>query len=728
MTLKAVATRSRQALAAVRARLTFRRIVRFASLAGLVAFVLVALEAAVRARLGDAESRIPTAIYTRPSAWGDGDETTPIAIGTTGQPVAEERVPVTLSEVPDRLVQAVVAVEDQRFYDHHGLDLKRIGGALVANIRAGGISQGGSTITQQLAKNLFLSAARTPVRKVREAAMALVLEVRYDKSAILEAYLNEVYLGQDGARAIHGVGAASRYYFGKSVRRISVPEAAMLAGMIQAPNRYNPTRNERWARQRRNLVLGLMADQDRISRRTAEQAERTRVGTRAHPAPSLDARYFRDLVLARLPGRLPQRGAAVYTTLDAGLQRAAEGAMSQVLPRLRTRAAQGALVAIDPRTGDILALVGGRDYGESQFDRATEARRQPGSAFKPIVALAALHRDGDDVPAFTLASRVEDEPLSVASGGKQWQPTNYDRSYRGEVTVRQAIEQSLNVPFARIGLAVGPDRIVKTARQLGITSTLHAVPSLALGSSEVSLLELVRAYGVFATEGRLATTRLVLGRSSLGDGSSLPPNGGPPELTQVASPAETYLVTSALEGVVARGTGRGLSAASRFGGVAGKTGTSNDWRDAWFVAYTPSLVVGVWVGFDDGRSLGLTGADAALPIVERFLEGVDPADRWESFPVPDGIEVAQVGASDDGWSFDCGTREVFLEGTAPRSECGEFDSSDWERRVSQWQDRVQSRASRLVARLLERLTERDDRGRGDRDRPDDGRIRVRFRP
>jgi len=214
----------------------------------------------------------------------------------------------------------------------------------------------------------------------------------------------------------------------------------------------------------------------------------------------------------------------------------------------------------------------------------------------------------------------------------------------------------------------------------------------------------------------------------LGDESSLPPNGGPPELTQVASPAETYLVTSALEGVVARGTGRALSAAGRFGGVAGKTGTSNDWRDAWFVAYTPSLVVGVWVGFDDGRSLGLTGADAALPVVERFLEGVDPADRWESFPVPDGIEVAQVGGGDDGWSFDCGTREVFLEGTAPRSECGEFDSSDWERRVSQWQDRVRSRASRLVARLLERLSDRDDHGHAGRDRPDDGRIRVRFRP
>ena len=726
MTRKAVALRVRQALTAVRTRLTLRRIVRFTSVAGLVGFAVVALEAAFRARLSTPESRIPTAIYTRPSAWGEGDETTPIAIGTTGQPVAEERVPVALSDVPDRLVQAVVAVEDQRFYDHHGLDLKRIAGALVANLRAGGIAQGGSTITQQLAKNLFLSADRTPLRKIREAAMALVLEARYDKPAILEAYLNEVYLGQDGARAIHGVGAASRYYFGKSVSRVSLPEAALLAGMIQAPNRYNPTRNERWARQRRNLVLGLMADQDRIARRTAEQAERVRVSTRAHPAPSLDARYFRDLVVAQLPGRLPRRGAAVYTTLDAGLQRDAERVVVQGLRGLRTGGAQAALVAIDPRTGDVLALVGGRDYGESQFDRATDARRQPGSAFKPIVALAALHRDGDQAPAFTLASRVEDEPLSVKTGGGQWEPTNYDRSYRGEVTVRQAIEQSLNVPFARIGLAVGADRIVRTARELGIASPLHPVPSLALGSSEVSLLELVRAYGVFATEGRLAATRLVLGRSSLG--GDLPPNGGPPELTQVASPAETYLVTSALEGVVTRGTGRALSAAGRFGSVAGKTGTSNDWRDAWFVAYTPSLVVGVWVGFDDGRSLGLTGADAALPIVERFLEGVDPADRWESFPVPDGVEMAEVGGGDEGWSLDCGTREVFLEGTAPHSECGGFDSSGWEQRVGEWQSRVESRASRLVARLLERLMNRDDRDDRGRSGGDDGRIQARLRP
>lgn len=725
MTLEAIAARSRQALAAARSRLKPRLLLRLAVGAGMVAFLTVATEAGFRARLGSLESRIPTAIYTRPVAWGDGDQGTPIAIGTVGHPVVEERAPVSLDEVPDRLIQAVLAVEDQRFYTHHGLDLRRIGGALVANVRAGEIAQGGSTITQQLAKNLFLSSERTPLRKLREAAMALVLEARYDKRTILEAYLNEVYLGQDGSRAVHGVGAAAQYYFGKRVGRVSLAEAALLAGMIQAPNRYNPFRNERWARGRRNLVLGLMADQERIGRGEAERSSRARISDRPHPAPSLDARFFRDLVEARLPGGMPARGAAVFTTLDADLQRAAERAVTDGLRNVGSRDAEAALVAIDPRTGDVLALVGGRDYSQSQFNRATDARRQPGSAFKPIVALAALHRDGEHAPAFTLASRVEDEPLSVKTGAGRWEPTNYDRSYRGQVTVREALEQSLNVPFARIGLAVGPERIVKTARQLGFTSPLKAVPSLALGSSEVTLLELVRAYGVFATEGRLAATRLVLGTASLGARDRLFPNGGPPELAQVADPAETYLVTSALEGVVARGTARGLGAAGRFGAIAGKTGTSNDWRDAWFVAYTPSLVVGAWVGHDDGRSLGLSGAGAALPIVERFLERVDPDDRWATFPMPDGIEVAQVGDGTSGWYVDCGSREVFLEGTAPASRC-DFDGPRWEVQLGDWQERLQSRANRLVTRLLEQLMSRAERDRADGEL--DGRIRGRLRP
>jgi penicillin-binding protein 1B len=683
---------------------------------------------------------MPSALYSRPVSWSTGERRAAVLIGAVGDRLPEVRIPITLEDVPQHLVQAVLAVEDQRFYGHFGLDLKRIAGALVANVKAGEISQGGSTITQQLAKNLFLSADRTPLRKLREAAMALVLEARYDKGQILEAYLNEIYLGQDGARQLHGVGAAARYYFGKDAGRVGLAEGALLAGLIKAPNRFSPTRHERNARKRRDLVLSLMTEQGRISRRSADQAKRVRLASRVYSAPSLDARYFRDAALTAVGGQVAARGAAVYTTLDAALQRSAERAVQDGLARIRGRDAQAALVAIDPRTGDLLAMVGGRDYGASQYNRALGARRQPGSAFKPIVALAAFHREGDGAPAFTLASRVDDEPLSVRTSQGRWEPTNYDHSFRGAVTVRQAIEQSLNVPFARIGLAVGPDRIVATARRLGIEAPLNPVPSLALGSSEVTLLELVRAYGVFATSGYLAASRMVLGRTTLGGGRL---QADRPRVARVADPAETYLVTSALRGVVERGTARALGESGRFGTLAGKTGTSNDWRDAWFVAYSPTLVVGVWVGYDDGRSLGLSGADAALPIVARFLERADLEDQGESFPVPDGIVMAAVSEGNSDWYVECGREEVFLQGTAPRGACDQREEHEWdarddhsddeddEVRLDRLRDRVQAdqlreRAQRVMERLIEQLKHRV--GREQRIALEEAeRLRIRFR-
>ena len=701
MQWSAVKTKLLAGSAALRRRVNLRLISKLAIATAALGFLLISIEAIIRARIEPPLARMPTALYTRAEPWGGGDRRPPVAIGGLAGMPDERRIPVSIADVPDRMTEAVLAVEDQRFYRHHGLDFKRIGGALVANIRAGEVSQGGSTITQQLAKNLFLSAERSPLRKLREAAMALVLEARYDKATILEAYLNEVYFGQDGPRPIHGIGAAARFYFGRDVGDLGLSEAALLAGMIQAPNHYSPIRHDRAARQRRNLVLALMVAQERISRKSADQAGRVRIAARSWPAPTLDARYFRDLVMAAPQAKLPARGGAIYTTLDPSLQRAAERAVRGGLDGFRARDAQAALVAIDPRTGDILALVGGRDYGASQFNRAVDARRQPGSAFKPLVALAAFHREGDQAPAFTLASRIDDAPLRVETRAGPWEPANYDGTFRGEVTVRQAIEQSLNVPFARIGLAIGPARIIATARRLGIASPLKAVPSLALGSSEVSLLELVRAYGVFATGGELAATRAVLGRSTTG---SEMVTGGQPQVARVADPAEVYLVTSALQGVIERGTGRALEAGGRFGAIAGKTGTSNDWRDAWFVAYSPSLVVGVWVGYDDGRSLGMSGAQAALPIVARFLNGSEPDEPSASFPVPDGIETARIGS---GWS-DCDAEEIFLAGTAPANECDGLDRE----RIEQPDDddreipRALERSGRSTVRWLERLLER----------------------
>jgi penicillin-binding protein 1B len=657
----------------------------------------------VRARLGGIEDRVPTALITRPAAWGGGRAESVVIAPVVGAP-QERREPVALGELPAHLAEAVLAVEDQRFTTHHGLDLRRIGGAMAANVKARGIAQGGSTITQQLAKNLFLHAGRTPLRKFREAVMALTLEARHDKDQILEAYLNEIYLGQDGGQAIHGVGAAARFHFGKDARELSLAESAMLAGMIRSPNRLVPSRHPVDARARRDLVLDLMAAQERASGPAVARAKRARLPTRTHPAATLDARHFRDVVQDDLPGGLPSRGALVHTTLDAKLQRAAERAVLAGLARNGLSGAEAALVALDPRTGEILALVGGRDYGRSQFNRATEARRQPGSAFKPIVAAAALAPRGDGAPAFTLASVVPDAPLRVTTGQTTWEPVNYDRTFRGDVTFREAMEQSLNVPFARIGMEVGAKDVAAMGRRLGITSTLNAVPSLALGSSEVSLLELVRAYGVLAAGGELAPTRTVVGQAVRGAEEI---RTARVTSEQVLDPRVAYLVTSALQGVVSNGTGRAL--ASR-GAIAGKTGTSNDWRDAWFVAYTPSLVVGVWVGHDDGQSLQRTGATAALPIVARFLAEGAPRAGHEDFAMPEGlVEVATT--SGGGWFAACGHPELFLEGTEPATRgCVDFQVADWvDDRMVERLERMMEREGARELRRLESMVAREAR-------------------
>jgi penicillin-binding protein 1B len=676
----------------------------------------IVYEASFRARLEPPLARVPTSLYSRPTSWHSTDrQITPVPVGVIDPEIAEYRIPVRLGKVSESLIQAVLAVEDQRFLSHHGLDLWRIGGAAVANLKSGGIRQGGSTITQQLAKNLFLTSRRTPLRKLREAAMAAVLEDRYDKKAILEAYLNEIYLGQDGGDAIRGVGAGARYYFGKDPSELTLGESALLAGMIQAPNRYTPVRNPGIARKRRDLVLRLMLEQERISKKAAARASRERIRSKPYPRPGVPAPHFRDWALkalARDNVRLAQRGAALYTTLDADLQRSANRAVQEGLKRL-SRDAQAALVALDPRSGEVLALVGGRDYRASQFNRATDARRQPGSAFKPIVALAALGRPHGDQPRFTLASKLRDEPFRVDTPAGPWEPMNYDRDFRGEVTVREAMEQSLNVPFARMGLAVGPQRIVSTARDLGISSPLNPVPSLALGTSEVTLLELTRAYGTLAAEGYRAEPRALLGMTRYdGAGRTLERRRG----TRVVDRAEAYLVTSALEGVVARGTGRALGEMTGWnGGLAGKSGTSNDWRDAWFIAYTPSLVVGVWVGHDDGRSLGVPGARAALPIVQRFLRDAFRQQGPEPFPVPDGIEITSVGSGFFSWiGFGCGEREVFLQGTAPSNRCGSFDRGErWQRNLDddaeEWIEELEDHADELIRRLTEQLLERGRR-------------------
>jgi penicillin-binding protein 1B len=577
-------------------------------------------------------------------------------------------------------------MEDRNFYRHQGLDLWRIGGATVANVRAGRIVQGGSTITQQLVKNLFLTPERTLWRKLREAAMALIIEVHREKREILEAYLNEIYLGQRGSVAIHGVAAGARHYFDKSVAELSLAESALLAGMIAAPGRFSPFSDLEAATSRRNLVLGVLHARDEISDGQYQLALTEPlyvVHGRDDPTP---APYFVDWVARQLPEgldaeRLEREGFAVHSTLDADLQRAANDAVQSGLARLEAdfpslvreeareeAPLQAALIALDPRDGSVLALVGGREWGASQFNRATQARRQPGSVFKPVVALAALGARDGEAPGFTLASPLLDEPLSVETIEGTWEPSNFDGEFRGRVSVRETLERSLNVPTARLGLAIGPERVAETGARLGIESPLRPVPSLALGSSEVTLLEMTRAYSVLASGGQLPRIR---GWATVraADGSVMALSE--PNATPVFDAAETWLVTSALLGAVDHGTGAGLAGFDLPVPVAGKTGTTNGFRDAWFIGYTPELVTGVWVGFDDASGLGIPASAAALPIFGRFMESAVPVTSSGRFTRPPQVELVRVNhelgmRAGVGCS---GESEEFLPGTAPEGVC-----------------------------------------------------------
>src|SRR3989442_1386483 len=413
------------------------------------------------------------------------------------------------SLTPGVLIDAVLAAEDHRFFEHGGVDFRALLRAAWANLRAGRVKEGGSTITQQLVKVRLLNPQRTFFRKLREAWLAALVESRYSKERILEAYLNEIYLGQRGPIAIRGVGAATRAYFGKEVHQLTTPEAALIAAIIRGPNIYSPAVDPDRAREHRNTVLAQMRDLKMITPDEYERARRTPVRVRSLVSPGQSAPYFVDYVRQELEQRFDTgvarvRGVRIVTTLDLSLQRFAETAAARGLDRLESsmspgyrrdpgRRLQVAMIVVEPSTGEIRALVGGRDYLTSQFNRVPSAHRQPGSAFKPIVYLAAL-RAGDGAPCFTAASRVEDLPITVESGGQPWSPRNSDDRYEGIVTVRQALEQSLNSATVRIAQTVGLPTVIEMARALGIPGPLAPVPAMALGAFEVTPLELARAY------------------------------------------------------------------------------------------------------------------------------------------------------------------------------------------------------------------------------------------
>lgn len=610
----------------------------------------------------------------------------PEVVGAALGPRGRDRVPVELSRLPDHLIEALLTVEDRRFREHGALDPRRIVGAALSNLRQGRVAEGGSTLTQQLARTLFLSTDRTVLRKLREIAIAVALERRFSKDRLLEAYLNHIYLGQDGRAAIHGVGRAAEFFFGVDATQLTVGQSATLVGIIRGPSVYSPHRHPDRARARRDLVLRQLHEQGHLDEaRLAAELERPLV-IREPPTRDVDARWYLDFLERELgAGRdgieLEGAGLTVVSSLDPAMQRAAERIvrghlerLERAYPRLKREegSLQAALVALDPWTGEILAMVGGRSYGASQFNRAADALRQPGSAFKPIVAAAALQRES----GFTLASVLEDAPLTLETATGVWAPRNADRDFQGPIPLREALESSRNVPFARLGLAIGPERIVETARELGIRSSLRPVPSLALGASEVSLLELTGAYATLAAEGERHAPHAV--RSVL-DASGEAILDAPRDAERAVSAGEAYLLTSALRGVVERGTGAGVRDAGYHGPVAAKSGTTNGARDAWFVGYTPEVAVGVWVGFDDGSPTGLSGSRAALPIFSDFLASALGPGGGANFRFPEGVEWVDIEPETGrraGWGCR-GEPELFLIGTEPRERCGARGDRRW---------------------------------------------------
>jgi penicillin-binding protein 1B len=600
----------------------------------------------------------------------------PLQIGAIHPARHEDRVLVKREEVPPLLIETLVAVEDRGFYDHHGISFRGIARALWANLRAGGVVQGGSTLTQQLVKNFFLTSERSLWRKGNEAIMALLLERRYSKEEILEAYLNEVYLAQDGNRAIHGFGLASQFLFGRSLADLSPEQIALLVGMVKGPSYYDPIRHPDRARARRNLVLDLLAEQGVLSEAEAAQVRARPLGVRQGP-PAASNRFpaFMELLREQLrrdyeEEDLQSEGLRIFTTLDPQLQWALQESLTGTIQRLEKaqgmepESLQGAGV-VTSVGGEVLALVGDRDPGAAGFNRALAARRPVGSLLKPAVYLTALERPG----AYHWASLVSDEPLEVPQPiGEPWAPRNYDEQFHGEVTLYEALVHSYNVATARLGLALGMEAVIANLQRLGVERELDPYPSLLLGATDLTPLEVTALYQTLASGGFRTPLRAI--REVL-DARDEPLQRYPLEVEAVIAPGPAYLVTYGLQGVVREGTGRGLA---RFVSpelqVAGKTGTTNDLRDSWFAGFTGDRLAVIWLGRDDNQPMGLSGSAGALPVWGELFRR-QPATRLEPL-APEGavgwqwVEPATgLGASEH---CEGAVQWPFLVGSGPEEQ------------------------------------------------------------
>ena len=623
------------------------------------------------------------------------------------------RVNVPLSMVPLHVRRAFIATEDRRFYEHHGLDWRGVGRAIVRNVTSLRFREGFSTITMQVARNTFIAdratGSRSLGRKFLELRLARLMENALTKDEILELYVNAIYLGN----GVYGVEGASRDLFGKRVKDLTVSEGALLAALPKGPSIYTPRRNPGRAMARRNLVLGLMKEEGYLSASAFERSRRaalpkSRASWRApEPPESFALDLVRSLVDSVLRAHHERRTeVVVYTTLDATAQRVAQRTVQRRAAEIERESVawwsdeddpeanvvQGAMVALDPRTGDIRAMVGGRNHVRGAFNRAVRSRRQPGSAFKPFVYAAALDA------GLTPATLVEDEPVFIDQGnGDVWKPVNYDEDYEGTMTMRRALMRSSNTATVRISRAVGEARVIDAARANGISSPLKAIPSIALGAVEVTPLELVTAYAPFANGGVKVKPRLVR-RIERADGKVL--YESEPELSVAMDPRDAFQMTSMLRGVVDGGTGSVIRAMGIDDPVAGKTGTTNDGADTWFVGYTPVLVAGFWFGFDTPRSLGpsASGARMAGQAWGRFYRD-GWRERGRDWDPPEGLVAVNIDPETGGLASEwCPTanREWFRVGTEPRERC----EHHYEPRLPSWIGDIDDEIAERLLRLM----------------------------
>ncbi len=612
----------------------------------------------------------------------------------------ERRKAVPLREIPQDLINAFIALEDRKFYDHWGIYLPGILRALYVDIVKRRVAQGASTITQQLARNMFLTQKRTLKRKIKEAVLAIRIERAFSKQQILERYLNQIYFGH----GVYGVEAASRFYFGKGVGELNLAECALLAAIPRSPRLYSPYRNFDRAIRRQRLILKIMRDYGFISADEYREALSTPIVLTGPEKEEVKGKapYFLDMVRRYVVQRYGEdflftSGGRIYTTLDIDLQEIAESVVDSFLDLFEEKYdlhpkkseyvrdtlnppqyLQGALVAMDPYTGEILALVGGRDYEDSKFNRVTQMRRQPGSAFKPFVYTAAIDN------GYNPSDIIMDVPLALKVPGvdELWFPENYDGKYLGPITLRKALALSRNLATAHLILELGPSVVAEYARKMGIESPVPPYPSIALGSPTLSLLEITRAYATIANLGYRVTPYFVE-RIEDPEGRVIEKNG--PQRVQVLDSTTAYIIIDMLRSVIEEGTGRrawmvyGLK-----GAMAGKTGTTNEFRDTWFIGFSPKLLAGVWVGFDSLRTIteGAVGATFALPIWATFMKEAGAVDTITDFVIPQGIAWAEVCTKTGmlATQYCPETRmEIFKVENIPMVSCTLHAASTWRR-------------------------------------------------